>query len=201
VYDPLTSTYSFACPHGRAARVPLSSFRHLERLAGAAHPAVYRVLFDCGCGEDHLGLVSHDDLDWAPLGVATEISYRNLMTDHDDPLAIELTDLAAANIRAGEWPWSFFCLHEGRPRPMTPSALTLVAPGDSSFGIAVRCPGCSALSVNLVTQEHVDIPFWNDTRVGVLDHVLPSSADQVLDAFRAELLSARFDEKRLDLEL
>ena len=207
MYDPLTSTYSFACPHGRAARVPLSSFRRLERLPGAAHPAVYRVLFDCGCGEDHLGLVSHDDLDWAPLGAATEISYRNLMTDHDDSLATELTDLAAARIRAGEWPWSFFCLLEGRPRPMTPSALTLVAPGvmaqgDGSFGIAVRCPGCSALSVNLVTQEHVDIPFWNDTRVGVLDHVLPSGgADRVLADFRAELLSARFDEKRLDLEL
>ena len=50
--------------------MPLSSFRRLERLPGAAHPAVFRVLFDCPCGEDHLGLVSHDDLDWAPLGAA-----------------------------------------------------------------------------------------------------------------------------------
>ena len=45
MYDPLTSTYSFACPHGKGSRVPLSSFRRLERLPGAAHPAVYRVLF------------------------------------------------------------------------------------------------------------------------------------------------------------
>ncbi len=204
MYDPLTSTYSFACPHGRGTRVPLSSFRQLERLPGAAHPAVYSVLFDCGCGEDHLGLVSHEDLDWAPLGTSAEISFRNLMTSHDDSLAGELTDLAAGRIRAGEWPWSFFCLLEGRPRPMTPSALALVAPGlveqrDGSFGIAVRCPGCSALSVNLVTRAHVDIPFWNDTRVGVLDHVFPTDAVTVLEEFRAELLSARFDEKRLEL--
>jgi hypothetical protein len=196
VYDPLTSTYGFTCPHGMAARVPLSSFRRLERLPGPAHPAVYRVLFGCRCGEDHLGLVSHDDLDWAPLGAAVEISFRNLMTSHDDSLARELVDLSAARIHAGQWPWSFFCLLEGRPRPMTPSALATVAPGDGAFGIAVRCPGCSTLSVNLVTREHVDIPFWNDARVGVLDHVCHEDA---LEDFRAELLSARFDEKRLEL--
>ena len=205
MYDPLTSTYSFTCPHGAGSRVPLSSFRRLERLPGATHPAVYRVLFGCGCGDDHLGLVSHGDLDWAPLGAAAEVSFRNLMTSHDDSLATELTELAAARIRAGEWPWSFFCLHEGRPRSMTPSALALVAPGEGSFGIAVRCPSCSALSVNLVTRAHVDIPFWNDARIGVLDHVIPADALQapenaVLEDFRAELLSASFDEKRLDLE-
>lgn len=206
MYDALTARYTFACPRWEQAQVALSSFRLLERLPGPSHPAVYGVRFDCGCGDEHPGLVTHDDLDWAPLGAATELSFRNLMTSHDDSLATELTDLAAARIRAGVWPWSFFCLHEGRPRPMTPSALALVAPGaiqprDGSFGIAVRCPGCSALSVNLVTREHVDIPFWNDTRVGVLDHVLPSGALQVLEDFRAELGSARFDEKRLDLEL
>ena len=47
MYDALTGTYLFACPHGREAKVRLSSFRALERLPGAAHPAVYRVLFAC----------------------------------------------------------------------------------------------------------------------------------------------------------
>jgi hypothetical protein len=200
VYDPLTTTYTFACPHGRQARVPLSAFRQLELLPGAVHPAVYRIVFRCRCGEEHPGLVSHDDLDWAPLGAAAHMSFRNLMTSHDDSLAAELTDLAATRIGAGEWPWSFFCCLEGRPRPMTPSALAFVAPGNGSFGIAVRCPSCSAVSVNLVTREHVDIPFWNDARVGVVDHVFPTDALRVLDEFRAELESARFDEKRLDLE-
>jgi hypothetical protein len=204
VYDPLTTTYSFACPHGRQARVPLSSFRELELLPGAAHPAVYRVLFCCSCGDDHQGLVSHDDLDWAPLGASAESSFRNLMTSRDDSVAAELTDVAAARIGAGEWPWSFFCLLEGRPRPMTPSALAFVAqghgPGDRCFGIAVRCPSCRAVSVNLVTRRHVDVPFWNDARIGVVDHVFPSDALRVVEEFRAELRSARFDEKRLDLE-
>jgi hypothetical protein len=199
VYDPLTTTFSFACPHGREARVPLSAFRELALLPGASRPAVYRVVFRCRCGEHHPGLVSHDDLDWAPLGIATTTSFRNLMTSHDDSLAAELADVAAARIGAGEWPWSFFCLLEGRPRPMTPSALAFVAPGDGSFGIAVRCPWCAAVSVNLVTQAHVDIPFWNDVRVGVVDHVFPADALRAVEEFRAELQSSRFDEKRLDL--
>ena len=42
--------------------MPLSSFRSIERLLGAAHPAVYRVTYRCSCGSDHVGLVSHDDL-------------------------------------------------------------------------------------------------------------------------------------------
>ena len=204
MYDPLTTTFSFSCPHGRETRVPLSSFRELEALPGASHPAVYRVLFGCRCGEEHPGLVSHDDLDWAPLGIVATASFRNLMTSRDDSLAAELADVAAARIGAGEWPWSFFCLLEGRPRPMTPSALAFVAqghePGGGTFGIAVRCPSCSAVSVNLVTQAHVDIPFWNDPRVAVVDHVFEPDALRAIDEFRAELRSARFDEKRLDLE-
>jgi hypothetical protein len=200
VYDPLTSTYSFACPHGRDAHVPLSAFRTLERLPGAAHPAVYRVLFACLCGGDHAGLVSHDDLDWAPLGATTETTFRNLMTSRDELLATELADLAAARIGAGQWPWSFYCYLEGRPRPVTPSAFALIAPGDGSFGVAVRCPACAAVSVNLVTREHVDIPFWNDARVGVVGHVFRHDELRAIEEFRAELLSARFDERRLDLE-
>jgi hypothetical protein len=201
MYDALTSTYSFSCPHGREARVPLSSFRALERLPGAAHPAVYRILFSCRCGDEHPGLLSHDDLDWAPLGAAADGLFRNLMTSHDDPVADELADIAAGRIGAGQWPWSFFCFLEGRPRPVTPSAFALIAPGGESLGVAVRCPACSAISVNLVTPEHLDIPFWNDVRVGVVSHVFREDALRALEDFRVELQSARFDERRLDLEL
>jgi hypothetical protein len=200
VYDPLTTTYSFSCPHGRDARVPLSAFRLLERLPGAAHPAVYRVLFACRCGDEHPGLVSHDELDWAPLGAVTEWTFRNLMTAHDDSLAAELTGVAAARIGSGKWPWSFYCFLEGRPRPVTPSAFAVIAPGGRTLGVAVRCPACSAVSVNLVTREHVDIPFWNDPRVGVVGHVFEDDALRVLEDFRVELESAAFDERRLDLE-
>jgi len=201
MYDPLTSTYSFSCPHGRDAHVPLSAFRLLERLPGAAHPAVYHILFTCRCGDEHPGLVSHDELDWAPLGTATEWTFRNLMTSHDDSLAAEFAGVAAGRIGAGEWPWSFYCFLEGRPRPVTPSAFAMIAPGGRSLGIAVRCPACGAVSVNLVTREHVDIPFWNDATVGVVGHVFEHDALRVLADFRAELESASFDERRLDLEL
>jgi hypothetical protein len=200
VYDALTSTYSFACPHGREPRVPLSSFRALERLPGAAHPAVYQVLFACRCGEEHPGLVAHDELDWAPLGATAAGTFRNLLTTHDDPLAAELADLAAVRIGAGEWPWSFFCFLEGRPRPVTPSSFALIAPGDGLVGVAVRCPSCRAVSVNLVTHQHLDVPFVNDACVGVVSHVFREDVWRAVDEFRVELSSARFDERRLDLE-
>jgi hypothetical protein len=200
MYDPLTSTYTFSCPHGTSGRVPLSSFRLLERLPGAAHPSVYGISYACSCGEDHAGLVSHDDLDVAPLGVGISGTFRNLITARDDSLDAELLDRAATRIGAGEWPWSFFCFLEGRPRPITPSALSLIAPGANLHGIAARCPSCSSISVNLVTREHLDIPFWNDRSVVVVDHVFQHDALRTIDEFRAELESARFDERRLDLE-
>ena len=123
------------------------------------------------------------------------------MTAHDDPLATELATLAVGRIGAGEWPWSFYCYLEGRPRPVTPSAFMLIAPGGRAFGLAVQCPACAAVSVNLVTREHVDIPFWNDSSVGVVAHVFAQDALRAIADFRAELDSARFDERRLDLEL
>ena len=204
MYDALTTHYTFPCPSRGESKVRLSSFRTLERLPGASHPAVYRVLFECGCGDEHLGLVSDDELDWAPLGLG-EGRFVNLMTARLEPAATELGDLAARQIQAGEWPWSFFCYPEGRPRPVFPSSFVAGAPGfpgdrDRSLGLAVRCPACGALSVNLVSQPHVDLPFWNDNHVGVVDHVFPEDAVLALEAFRAELHSARFDERRLNLE-
>jgi hypothetical protein len=199
VYDALTSTYSFACPHGSPCPVPLSSFRSLERLPGPGHPVVYRVEFACGCGEQHPGLVTQADLDWAHLGTTADLTFRNLMTARDDPVSSELAHAAASRIGVGEWPWCFYCYLEDRPRPVTPSSFALIAPGAGLFGIAVECPVCSSASVNLVTQRHLDVPFLNDARVGVVSHVFPRDALQRLAEFREELDSATFDERRLDL--
>ena len=198
MYDALTGRYTLACPEHGAVRVRLSAFRRLERLPGAAHPAVFRVEFECNCGLEHPALVSHDDLDWAPLGLAAG-TFVNLMTDRVEDAAVELGDHAARRIGAGEWPWSFFCYPEERPRPVFPSSFELLAPGQGWVGLAVRCPVCGSLSVNLVTGRHVDVPFWNDTRVGVVEHVFANDAARTVEEFRAELHSARFDERRLDL--
>ena len=199
MYDVLTSRYTFSCPQRGETRVALSSFRSFERLAGTAHPVVFRVTFECVCGDDHDGLVSHDDLDWAPLGLDAG-EFVNLMTSRVEPIAVEFSARAADRIKAGEWPWSFFCFLEERPRPVFPSSFALLAPGGGAIGLAVRCPVCQSLSVNLVSHDHVDLPFHNDDRIAVIDHVFADDALRTLDEFRTELYSACFDARRLNLE-
>jgi hypothetical protein len=198
MYDALTGRFTFPCPARGETRVSLSAFRQLERLPGAAHPAVFQVLFACSCGEEHEGLVTHGDLDWAPLGLQGGVFY-NLMTSRLDLVDTELSDLAARRIQAGEWPWSFFCYPEEQPRPVFPSSFFLLAPGDGSLGLAVRCPACQKTSVNLVSHEHVDLPFHNDTEVGVVEHVFADDVARTLEEFRTELYSASFDTRRLGL--
>jgi hypothetical protein len=198
--DALTGRYALSCPHRGTASVRLSSFRIVERLPGTAHPAVYRVHFACACGGEHDALVAHDELDWAPLGLTPGRTFVNLMTSRRQDLASELTALVLTRLEAGEWPWSFFCYLEERPRPMTPSAFQLIVPGGRTLGVAVRCPACCSTSVNVVTSAHVDFPFWNDAEIGVVAHVFDDDAIRTIEAFRAELASATFDRKRLELE-
>jgi hypothetical protein len=197
MYDALTARYTFGCPDRGESSVPLSSFRRLERLEGTSHPVVYRIAFDCPCGEEHPGLVAHDDLDWAPLGLGAG-TFVNLMTDRVEPVCAELSDLAASRIGAGEWPWSFFCCPEQRPRPVFPSSFLLLAPGgrDDAVGLAVHCPACGGVSINLVSRQHVDVPFHNDGTIGVVDHVFASDALRTVAEFRAELYSTTFDARR-----
>jgi hypothetical protein len=198
MYDALTSRYTFACPRLGESRVALSAFRSLERLEGTAHPVVYRVRFACACGDEHDGLVAHDELDWAPLGLEAGV-FLNLMTSHVEPVADELGELAAARIKAGEWPWTFYCYPEHRPRPVSPSFFALLAPGNGALGLAVRCPACHRLSVNLVSHAHVDLPFHNDREVGVVEHLFREDVHATIEEFRSELWSSSFDARRLDL--
>src|SRR6185369_15798342 len=93
-------------------------------------------------------------------------------TSRVEALGGELGELAASRIKAEEWPWSFFCWPEERARPVFPSAFKLLAPAASGdrVGLAVRCPACGKVSVNLVSRAHVDVPFLNDREVGVVQH-------------------------------
>ncbi|HWX09991.1 MAG TPA: hypothetical protein VNY33_08430 [Gaiellaceae bacterium] len=199
MYDALTSRYTFSCPSRGESRVALSAFRTIEPLEGTAHPVVYHVRFACTCGDEHDGLVRHDELDWAPLGLDGG-RFLNLMTARIEPVATELGELAAARIKAGEWPWTFFCFPEERPRPVFPSFFFLLTPGDGTLGLAVRCPVCLRMSVNLVSHEHVDLPFHNDREVSVVEHLFHDDAHATIEEFRAELWSAAFDTRRLTLE-
>ncbi len=198
MFDALKGQYGFGCPARGETHVALSAFRTLERLPGAAHPAVYRVRFACPCGDDHVGLVSHDELDWAPLG-ADAASFFNVMTRRLEAAGNDLLEQAARQIGAGEWPWSFFCYPEGRSRPVFPSAFRVLAPAEERVGVAVNCPGCGGTSVNVVSRRHVDEPFYNDPRVGVVEHVFRHDHDSLVAAFAAELDSDAFDARRVDL--
>ena len=198
MYDQLTGRYTFACPARGEVRVPLSRFRVLERLLGAERPAVFKITFACDCGTEHEGLVTHEELDWAPIA-GSDAPFLNLMTARLESAALELLDLAARQIKAGEWPWSFFCYPEERPRPVTPSAFRVLGGGEEELGVAVECPLCSHTSVNVVSRDHVDVPFYNDRQVGVVEHVFEADAEHVVDRFTAELYSSRFDSRRLGL--
>jgi hypothetical protein len=198
MYDGLTGRYTFPCPARGEVSLPLSEFRVLERLPGASHPAVYKITFACVCGDDHEGLVTHDELDWAPLA-GVEGAFLNLMTAQLERAADELLDVAATRIRAGEWPWSFFCYPEERPRPVFPSAFRMLSAGEEGVGLAVKCPACASTSVNLVTRPHVDVPFYNDRQVGVVEHIFSGDREQTVAAFRAELHSHAFDARRREL--
>ena len=200
MYDALSTRYTFSCPARGESRVPLHDFRELDRLPGAAHPAVFRVRYACACGDEHVGLVAHDDLDWAPLGLDSRL-FLNLMTDRLEPVEGEFGDLAARRIGAGEWPWTFFCFPEERPRPVFPSMFWLLAPGhaEGSVGLAVRCPACLRVSINIVSAAHVDVPFHNDAAVGVVEHVFHADALRTVAEFRAQLDSSAFDARRLEL--
>ena len=198
MYDELTGWYAFSCPAQGEVKVRLSEFRIVERLPGAAHPAVYRITFACSCGAEHEGLVTHDELDWAPLA-GSDTSYFNLMTSRFEPSSAELVDQAARRIQSGTWPWSFFCYPEERPRPVFPSAFRLLSPGGGDVGLAVECPSCTQTSVNVVSRAHVDVPFYNDARVAVVEHIFAHDREHTLAEFREELFSGSFDARRRDL--
>jgi len=199
MYDVLRASYRFHCPaapDGPLRSVPLSRFRSIERLPGAAHPAVYRVEYRCACGDDHVGLVSHDDLDYRPIG-ASEVEFTNLLTGQPEPAGMELLEHARLQAQRGNWPWRLYCCREAKLKPVFPSCLSHVAPGESELvGVAMTCPGCGQLSLNVVTQQHLDVPFYHDEIVRVIERPFGDVRDLTVDRFHHELWSAGFDSER-----
>jgi hypothetical protein len=189
-YDRLTARYSFPCPRERQmVRVRLSDFRRVQRLPGTAHPAVYDIAFACRCGAEHDGLVTHDELDWAPVGGA-EPAFFNVMTGRLESTAAELDDQTVRHIGRGRWPWCFFCFSEEQPRPIYPSSFRLVTPRDDRIVLAARCPTCGGTSANLVSFEHLDVPFYSDSEVDVVERIFPG--ELATSALAGELDAGHF---------
>ncbi len=205
MYDVLRAAYRFHCPRrpdGERTRVALSSFRRVVRLPGAAHPSVFQIDYDCPCGDRHVGLVSHDDLDYGPLH-PVEVEFKNLLTGRTEPVGDELAELARSQVQRGNWPWQLYCSPEARMRPVWPSSLALVAPAqdgrDDVLGVAMSCPACGEMSLNLVSGAHLDVPFYHDRVVRYVDRPFGDGRDLTVDRFHHQLHSARFDAERADL--
>jgi len=201
MFDALRNRFRFTCPD-RDVEVerPLSAFREIARLAGAAHPPSYRVVYACSaCGGDHAGLVSEHALDCAAITPPPEAvgTFLNLVTGRHEPVVDELADLAERQLRRGNWPWTFFCACEHDVRPGYPSRLRLIAPaaGSDLVGVAVSCATCGEVSVNIVSQRHLDQPFFHDPVLRYVERPLPPGAD-IVARFRHELWSGRFDDER-----
>ena len=75
-------------------------------------------------------------------------------------------------------------------------AAALLCPGGDADG---TCPSCRRTFVNIVSHEHVDLPFHNDREVGVVEHLFPDDLHAALAEFRDELWSTGFDARRLEL--
>ncbi len=201
MYDPIRQRFRFRCPEARRpVEARLSSFRTVERLAGPEHPAVYRIGFRCPlCRQEHVGLASEHELDCHALQPPGDMVFLNLQTGRVEPLARELEDTAQRELGRGNWPWTFYCAGEHRVRPGYPSRLAMLAPTDDArlVGVAVGCAACAHVSINLVSDRHLDQPFFHDRVVRFVDRTFDDALDS-FERFCEDLWSSRFDEERND---
>lgn len=192
MFDQLRNRYSLRCPHsGEGTLVPVSGFRVVRRLRGAVTPAVFRVEFDCDCGDRHEALVSHDRLDWEPLGTESTETWVDLVTGRRELVATELVEQATQQLRRGSWPWTFWCHPENAARPGFPSSLRFVTPehehGSERVGVLVRCASCARHTVNIVTREHLDVPWHNDEAIAFVAQVFDGEHVSPEERFRHQL--------------
>ncbi|MCW2955170.1 MAG: hypothetical protein JWO69_39 [Thermoleophilia bacterium] len=195
MFDTLRNRYALTCPtSGDRVLVAVSSFRVVRRLRGATSPAVFRVQFDCDCGDRHEALVAHDHLDWSPLGTDSTETYMNLVTGRRELVALELVDQATDLLRKGSWPWSFWCHPESSLRPGFPSSLRFVSPehahGGNRVGVLVRCFSCQRHTVNIVSTDHLDVPWHNDEAITFIPQVFDRDQLQPEERFRHQLHDA-----------
>jgi len=142
--------------------------------------------------------VSHDDLDYAPIGAA-DVTFRNLLTGRTEPVGASCSSWPAARCRRATAVAAVL-----RPRGEAEAGVPVEPddglPADSQLvGVAMRCPSCGELSLNVVTESHLDVPFYHDRTVRLIDRPFGDRRDLTVDAFHAELWSAGFDAARASL--
>lgn len=192
MFDAIRNQYQLRCASIQEyVWISVSSFRTIRRLRGAVHPPVFRVEFDCTCGERHESLVTHDRLDFEPIAGDSHQTFTNLLTGSRELVGAELGALAAQMIKQGNWPWTFWCHPESAPRPGFPSSLRMISGehdhGSERLGVLVRCFSCSRLTVNLVSRDHLDVPFYNDKRIAFVPQVFDRDRVSEAERFRHQL--------------
>ena len=146
--------------------------------------------FACGCGGEHPGLVTHDELDWAPLGLQDGTPFVNLMTSRTGAARRRARRARGArgSRRGSGRGASSAGRRSVRGRCSRRRSGCSRRRGRRPRRPAVRCPACGTVSVNLVSREHVDVPFVNDREVGVVGHFFDDDLAAMIEAFRAELV-------------
>ena len=140
MYDALTTRYTFACPERGEARVALSAFRRLDAAAraGAARRSS-RSSSAAPAATSIPGLVAHDELDWAPLGLGGDATFVNLMTATRRPgRGRARRSRRAAHPGRASGRGASSATPEERPRPVFPSAFLVLAPRRGERGRARR---------------------------------------------------------------
>ena len=115
----------------------------------------------------------------------------------------ELGELAAPRIKAGEWPWSFFCWPEERPRPVYPSAFQLLAPAVDRRPRRARgaLPGLrQGVGQPRLARARRRAVRERPRGGGGASTCSRDDASATLEEFQAELWSGSFDARRLGLE-
>ena len=203
MYDALTTRYTFACPARGETSVRLSAFRRgrpaARRRPPGRVPRPLRLRLRRGTPRPRLTRPTR-------LGAARPRRARDVPEPDDSPTrAARLgvrrpDDPPRSRPESGPGASSATPRSDRGPCSRPSSASSPQAHPTASIGLAVLCPACVRISINLVTHEHVDLPFHNDAEIGVVQHVFTSDTTQTLDEFRARLYSSDFDARRLQLE-
>lgn len=148
MWDPLQSAWRLRCPEQEnPPTVRLHDFRQIERLAGAVSPAVYRIRFDCDCGERHTALLTASELDLDP--VTTPLPcHHDLLLGRTAWAADELERRWQDAIVRGTWPLRVRCPRNHAAQMAWPSLLRAIEPlsGERAV-IHYECPCCHRLAV------------------------------------------------------
>lgn len=193
MFDLMKAGYELRCPTGDTpVSVPLSHFRTIKRLPATTTPVVFQVQYSCPtCGERHDGLITHESLDWQPISADVPDTFVNVMTGQRELVGTEMQRLAGDFIQQGNWPWQFFCYPESALRPAFPSSVKVLAPATTMAadrqGVMFRCASCHRHSVNLVTRDHLDVPFHNDDRIAFIRQLFDGEDMSAEERFRERL--------------